>query len=448
MITSDTTDVNSLVSYINDIKPFHSKLTEVVIEYQANDNMNVAITDKDFMAMQFSSVWQIEEVSDGIQTRYRIPAAVMPRYSEDFHQSTRIGVTDEIPGVPGAYAVPNNAALQVSVNGFLKVLGFDYTVNSDRTVVQFIGNSIPQLNDDVELNWAVMDRVFIGIGNNPIVWQSYTLDYVTEDSCYEIMPFDIEPYDSDSAGLYFNGEGSDELFINPFGYVRVETDTNGGDYYVFDFITPLALNTTFWIRVEQREDYNGWTQTSITDTVTFADVFRFNDTVNAQIVDPNSWQVNTALFGIDIDPDKTGYYDINNYDTVGYDSLAAEYELGYYTLFTINEVAIPDAPQATFTEDFSVTVSQYSFYDSDDFDTETYDGVSIVSSTLNPDSTGTVYLTRPSTTVQIFHDYGYNPIVAVYVNGALFMPLSISYPSLNVVEIDFDEPETGVIRLV
>lgn len=448
MRTSDTTDVSSLVSYINDIKPFHSKLTEVVVEYQANDNMNVAIVDKDYMDIHMSSVWQLEEVSDGIQTRYRIPAAVMPRYSEDFHQSDRVGVTDEIPGQPGAYHVPNNAALEVLVNGFPKTLGFDYTVNADRTTVQFMEGRAPVLGDKVTLNWAVMDRVFLGLGTNPIVWQSYDLVYDSENSTYDMVAYDEEPIDGDVNGLFFNGEGSAELFVSPFGYVRVEYDTKGLAYYVFDFIKPLDLDTTFWIRVEQREAYNGWTQTTITDTVKFADTFRMYDTVNVQIADPNSYLENIGLFGININTNKDGYYDVQTFDTMVYDSLATEYEIGYYKLFDITEQMVPQTQNAKFVEGLGVTVSQWNFYDTEAFDTDTYDGSSVVSVMLQPDANGMVRVTRPATTVTIFHDSGYQPMVSVYVDNALYMPLSVKYLSANLIEIDFAEAVMPIIRLV
>ena len=170
MQISDTVDVDSLVSYINDIKPYHSKLTDVTIEYQANENVGVGITDASTMALTLSSVWQYNEVSDGQTTIYRIPAAVFARYSKDFHQSTYIGVTDAIPGSPGAYHVPANNALQVSVNGELQVIGVNYTTSLNRTVVQFIGSSIPTSGQIVTLDWAVMDRFFLGIGSDPVVW--------------------------------------------------------------------------------------------------------------------------------------------------------------------------------------------------------------------------------------------------------------------------------------
>ena len=369
---TDSIDVNSLVSYINDIKPFHSKLTEVTVEYQANDNLFVNIQDKSQFEMQFSSVWELHRVSDGIRTQYRIPAAVFPRYSDEFHQSTYVGVTGEVPGVPGAYPVPYNNGVTVKVNGTSQILGIDYTLDPARNTVQFINNSVPEQDDNVDIIWAVVDRVFIGLGTggydtvqydlygfgDEVVWQSYDLEYSGGvGDGLELFNYDTQTFDS--SGNPILTEVQTDVTINPFGKVRVIPDSKGRMYYVFEFFNVLPLDTKVWIRVEQREAYNGWTQTTFKEHVQFADIVRFYDTVNAWIVDPGTWNVDQAnahfdmsgfdiapydlslaetMFGIDISTNvHSGNYDIDLFDLVEFDSIEHQPKIGYYKLFTIHE---------------------------------------------------------------------------------------------------------------
>lgn len=48
----------------------------------------------------------------------------------------------------------------------------------------------------------------------------------------------------------------------------------------------------------------------------------------------------------------------------------------------------------------------------------------------------------------IDHDSGYYPIVRVYIDGQMVIPLSINHPSLSQTVITFTNPEVGVVRFV
>jgi len=464
---SDLNDVTSLVSYINDIKPFHSKLTEVTVEYQTNDNMFVTMTDAEKMDMKFSSVWELRKVSDGKRTRYQIPAAVFPRYSEDYHQDIRVGVTDAVPGRPGVYLVPANDAIQVSVNGDLQVLNHHYTLNADRTEVTFKPLYTPTLNAKVQLNWTVSDRVFIGLGTSEIVWQQYTLSYLPQDAAYAIMPFDEQIFDDTNTEWTFNSDIPVDIFLSPIGYVRIVNNSKGQPYYVFDFIKAPSLNTNVWIRVEQREAYNGWTQTKFTETFEVKDLVSFSDSVNAWIVDPGTWKDNpgsnldgygydvfpfdtsaSTIFGIDINKDKTGYYDINDYDTVSYDSPSGEVTLGYYRLFNIHETNTTEVPDARVRDYLRIEVTESTGYDTELFDTTPYDTKTFVIGSYIPDGNGLIYVNDPMTTIEIVHDYGYNPIVTVYWDNHMLLPQSVVYPTVGVILVTLSAPRAVVIRLV
>jgi len=510
---TDSLDVSSLVSYINDIKPFHSKLTDVVVEYQANDNLFVSISDSSKMEMKFSSVWELHAVSDGKRVQYRIPAAVFPRYSDDFHQCKRIGVTDEVPGAPGSYFVPYNNGVEVSVNGVRKLLNSDYTIDPDRTVVKFLANA-PKLGDEVCLNWAVTDRVFIAVNGE---WQTYDLVYSGVADGLEMFPYDASDFDSDAAEFAELAGLQKIVKLNPIGVVKVIADASGKDYYAFEFYEALPLDTPITIRVEQREAYNGWTQTKIVDTVTFKDVFRFKDTVNARIVDPGSWNTrpgDEALFGIDITPSRLGNYDSENFDVMDFDSVINAKQIGYYRLLSIHEV-LADSFSAAFSDKYQDrlgllradsistsltekvktsikynpkdTVSAYlvdgptGLFDDFLFDTEIFDSINTVNIAIEkkgptekstakiaevvsfkivyadgsestqavyaPDEKGVVVVNPPADRVEILHNYGYNPLVAVYLNNTIMYPKTIRYVGVNSIVVEFTEPRSVVIRL-
>lgn len=527
---TDSLDVSSLVSYINDIKPFHSKLTDVVIEYQANDNMYVSFTDQSAMAMRFSSVWELELVSDGRRQQYRIPAAVFPHYSDDFHQCERKGVTDEVPGKPGAYAVPYNNGVTVYLNGALQQKDVHYSIDEARTAVQFY-NNLPKLGDVVCLNWAVVDRVFIGVND---VWQFYTLEYNSVGDGMDMLPYDAAKFDSSGAANPIIFENQPNVKLDPLGRVRVLQDSTGQDYYVFEFYNTLPLNTKIKIRVEQRETYNGWTQTSITDAVVTKDLVRFKDTVNAWIVDPGTWNVDkfnayfdmagldTApfdfslaeeTFGIDISSDRRGLFDSETFDIMDFDSIENKKQIGYWRLFNIKETLkdsfaakVTDKhsdkltllrddsanPKVTESRKLSIGLNEKDLttaaiidFDANNFDLEEFDTVSFDSvkssifsirktgpapeqtatkirenvsfifddgsgsfAIFSPDENGVIQVTTAVDTVQITHNYGYIPAVAVFLDdGRQFYPKSITFPSDTQVLVQFTKKMTATIRL-
>jgi hypothetical protein len=537
---TDSLDVSSLVSYINDIKPFHSKLTTVVVEYQANDNVFVGITDKSNMAIHLSSVWELEAVSDGRRVQYRIPAAVFPRYADDFHQCDRKGVTDEVPGRPGAYFVPYNSGVTVYVNGLEKTKGFDYTIDDDRTVVQFIHNP-PVLGDNVCLNWAKLDRVFISINGE---WQYYDLEFpdgaVTYVDGYEMFPYDIGKFDNDANRAPVITGPQSEAYLGSIGKVRVLPDSTGKIYYVFEFYNALPLDTNIKIRVEQREAYNGWTQTKISESLFFADKVAFYDTVNAQIVDPGTWMTNEALYGIDISPPTQRTFDLDDFDTELFDSLTVVHSLfpraydqdafdtsiydtsvdgrivGYYNTFTIHEwlqdsvtagfgdalhrdigIVTSDSIASSIGETFqngikytpkdSVAAQIFDkdigLYDEQLFDTVVFDsetlgmikvtskhtgptnkaaasfteslqfkiitdGVESNTGVYFPDENGLVVVNPGADEVQIVHNYGYLPLVSVYLNDQMMLPKEIVYSTENTLFVRFRQPLSVVIRLI
>lgn len=339
---TDSTDVNSLVSYIKDIKPFHSKLTEVIVEYQANDDIFVSIQEsKHTLDIKLSSVWESIKVSDGVRTQYKIPATVFPRHATDIHQCRFVGVTDEIVGTPGAYRIPHNNGVAVSVNGTILIENIDYTVEPiERNIIQFTPASAPALGVQFCIDTMVIDRLFIALDG---VWQSYQLIPSNVPDGYSINTYGNGHYDSqasldqiptalfDSSGYEIDAfdyalfRPQDDLLIdrdqpvmtyNPIGSVKRLRDALGRDYYVFEFFNALPLNTHVWLRVEQRETYNGWTNTKITETFKAQDYIWFDDPVGVQVIDPSSWDSwQNPVPGFDMEGYELTNFDIDLFNT-------------------------------------------------------------------------------------------------------------------------------------
>jgi hypothetical protein len=487
---SDSLDVSSLISYINDIKPFHTKLTSVLVEYQANDNLFAEILDAHTISTELSSVWQDAFISDGQRTRYRIPATVFPRSADSFHQSVRRGVTDAVPGRPATYLVPYNNGITVTINGIEKYENSDFSISKSRSKITFFGNSIPVLNDIIDLNWMVIDRFFIGIG-------ATEYDYASADDGIDMFPMDLSNFDSaistyslidwvpydlefgsdiNGIGTDFADETQDQLVSTPqytakigsIGYVKTLLDSVGQQYFVFDFNVALPLNSKIWLRVEQREAYNGWTQTSINETLKISDGVKFADSVNVRIADPNNWTNDIDLFGVDLNLPVSGYFDYDMFDRAVYDSTIAASDLSYYTLFTINEIprydaintsilakphspSISDVATQRFNEQLAIHVVYSGHYDVPNydvggFDDDTADDITATVIAM-PDLNGIVKMTSLSKSIDILHSFNYHPLVAVYLNEKFMYPYSVTYPSLDRVTVKFSAPRMAIIRL-
>lgn len=81
--TNNNLYIESLVDFILDTKPYHSKLTEVIQELRFSDKINVKIKDNDFLTAKLSSIWSKIHYSDGWRTRFLLPPTFTPRYSSE-----------------------------------------------------------------------------------------------------------------------------------------------------------------------------------------------------------------------------------------------------------------------------------------------------------------------------------------------------------------------------
>lgn len=146
--------VEGLVEYINDVKPYHCKLTEVVAEYWFFDTVNVGIAE-DTQTQVFAgdcqltswvgsadkrptwldqSTFQRVYISDGSTTDYRLPVFTTPLHSADYNQHVFVGLastTAEIPGLLNSVIRPScgDQVVNVTRNGFKLQEGIDYHVS-------------------------------------------------------------------------------------------------------------------------------------------------------------------------------------------------------------------------------------------------------------------------------------------------------------------------------
>jgi hypothetical protein len=312
MLRSDKTDIQSLIDYIKDIKPFHTKLTDVLVEYQHHDTVGVTMTDAHRIRARQSSAWEYRYISNGVTNRYRLPPVCLPRNSyEDGsrHLWTLRGVVDQMPGYPGAYRIPYNNGLAVVVNGVEYTEGVEYTiVDPIHDVIYFNAGFEPALNDVIECRLIHIDKLYINVGG---VWATVKVqgyDEVTErydpyndgfDRCsWGVFIWGDHGFDDGPCGPLLN---KDQAYLHdggslfpgfpvgqPIGWVRVLTDMKGAEYYVFEFDEWIFKNhvkreTKLEFRVEQAETYNNIARTVITDALRISDLFKYRDDLNVNI---------------------------------------------------------------------------------------------------------------------------------------------------------------------
>ena len=98
MTLNSTKIINSFEDFVLDIKPYHSKLTEVIAEYEFFDDIPVTVTDEHRIKILTNSIWESAQLTNSpiFSTKYPLPAAfnipsILPKKTElgtDYSQST------------------------------------------------------------------------------------------------------------------------------------------------------------------------------------------------------------------------------------------------------------------------------------------------------------------------------------------------------------------------
>lgn len=284
MASRDVTLLNSLVDYVLDVKPYHTKIKQFLSELFFEDSFNVNVTEKLDWTLYHQNIWtrddvggyRLQRLCEGIvgDKKFRIPAAVWPRFSltdnpgqtppgDDLAQGHTYGEwtssyflgSDYVPGNPKRYKVPFHQGSRVYINGVQKAFGVDYYVDSTRSFIEFA--VAPAADDTIEVQLMKVDRLFIAY--------NYPFDYnVNLD--YDGYGFDLPPYDSgDTPGVldsdYFQ-VAIDENQINgyqppifhnsiPYNYPKAQLTMLGvgggslsGDVWTITAIGPWRFKVT------------------------------------------------------------------------------------------------------------------------------------------------------------------------------------------------------------
>jgi len=225
MARRDIKLLGSLVDYIQDIKPYHTKLREFASEIIFNDNVNVSVTElmHDYIHMQ--NVWgrddlggyKLSTIAEGIESdrTFRIPAAIWPHFSIvdslNFGQTPLgddpavIDLTDSNNnGIPDSHdpyvGNPNSSHFPaedwIPVQGIITRTTIDVTdIVSNGGIYYYTYDLTIYVNSDLE--------TFYGLGNDfKIFFNGADLSSVAErvdaGSSYDDDTFDSLPYDTDT----------------------------------------------------------------------------------------------------------------------------------------------------------------------------------------------------------------------------------------------------------
>lgn len=125
--------VDSLISYILDVKPYHSKLSEIVEEYQFFDSMVVNIDDQTHLTKtKVAGVWDSEFYSNGLFSQdIDLPFFQYSKSSSNWNNTIRITTNaTQIPGLNSAYYLHHNIGLRaVTLDGVYQIEGIDFHVS-------------------------------------------------------------------------------------------------------------------------------------------------------------------------------------------------------------------------------------------------------------------------------------------------------------------------------
>jgi len=160
MTTKINTLTKSLIDYISDVKPYHTKFRDVMSQIMFNDDFNVNIKDDFNLEVHLQNMWGrddlggylLSNMSEGsaADQSYSIPATVFPRFS----LNDRLNFGQTPPGDDPAsqdLSDPNNNGIpnseepwQTNAGNF--IVGCDYTIltigTTDFTIIGAISNTV------------------------------------------------------------------------------------------------------------------------------------------------------------------------------------------------------------------------------------------------------------------------------------------------------------------
>lgn len=232
--------LGALVDFVGETKPYHTKLLDIGVGYQYDDNLIVNIGDALNTHITIDSSWCIDTFSNGVNRRFRIPNTYVPRFSNWSHgQYKYTGVTDEF--APGVYKIPFNNAALVKVNGVEYTEGVEFDIQyPGGSTLTFNPTYEPLAGDLIEVNAVTIDWLYFSFDG---VYQNYTLqgydpvlqkldlsEYSFIVNSWDVGGWDNFPWDE----LQDDVEYTTEVEFAPIGKLIQDVDEYG-TYSVFEF---------------------------------------------------------------------------------------------------------------------------------------------------------------------------------------------------------------------
>ena len=136
--------VSSIIDYVNDVKPFHTKLTEVSEKYLFSESITVGINEderkRSYIGADVSAItgvdrtprsnsWYMTRVSDAVRRSWAVPITSYFKYLTDLNEERfTVGLNDPLllPGIRG-YSYRDSASNPTSV----KKNGIELSKNTD-----------------------------------------------------------------------------------------------------------------------------------------------------------------------------------------------------------------------------------------------------------------------------------------------------------------------------
>lgn len=139
--------VQGLLDYIIDIKPYHSKLTQIIEEYTFTDSLTVKPTDSIFIKSKQSSIWDKVYTTDGYQRRFVLPPFISPRYSTEvndysFTSDKQNDYCYSTLNLPNVFQVREARGIEsVKVGNSTLIEGLDYHLSHGAFSFEVLPNS-------------------------------------------------------------------------------------------------------------------------------------------------------------------------------------------------------------------------------------------------------------------------------------------------------------------
>lgn len=232
MARRDVKLLGSLIDYVLDIKPYHTKLRDFASEIRFNDSVNVNLTETVLHHIHLQNVWgrddlggyKLSTIAEGIDSdrRFRIPAAIWPHFSTNdslnFNQTPLgddpavIDLTDSNnDGIPDSYdpyvGSPNSSHFPtedwIPVQGIIERTSINVTeVLSNSAIYYYLYDLTVYVNPDLESYYALGNDFQIFVNGNDL---TSICDRVSAGSAYDDDNYEGLPYDTNAIAFVIRG---------------------------------------------------------------------------------------------------------------------------------------------------------------------------------------------------------------------------------------------------